>query len=106
MEREIDNVKSLETMKNAPCSLALELKCSTKSNEKPLEENRELIAKCARSYNIKNFSKIKQANHDLKRQVAHLNQVIRLKNDMLKRERASKSYSMKQNESSRTKNTS
>ena len=72
METEIDNVKNIDTMKNVSCSLAHELKCSIESNEKPLEENRELKAKCARTYKIKNFNKIKQAKHDLKRQVAHL----------------------------------
>lgn len=104
LSEKVLNESNLETVKDVSLSIAQELKNSLERNKKLEVETAELKLELGiRRYKIKHYNRILREKCQFKGQVLQLKNVITVKNEKLKRERAGKCYSLKQNESLKAK---
>ena len=100
-EKVLEDVPSLDSVKDISISLAQELKNSLQSNKQLQVENTELKGKVkTRTYKITNYPRLLRENCELKHEVR---KIMTVKNNTIKRERAAKNYIIKQNDSLKAK---
>lgn len=104
LSEKVLNESNLETVKDVSLSIAQELKNSLERNKKLEVETAELKLELGiRRYKIKHYNRILREKCQFKGRVLQLKNGITVKNEKLKRERAGKCYSLKQNESLKAK---